>query len=75
MEYENGQCTMPMRTDITRFKCCCSMGAAWGIDCQACPSKNTSEFYKRIETVASIRSKTVLVHENVLFLLYDLAMK
>ena len=43
MKEEDGVCTMAMRTDITRFKCCCSMGAAWGHGCEACPPKNTRE--------------------------------
>ncbi|CAL4130422.1 unnamed protein product, partial [Meganyctiphanes norvegica] len=34
MEYETrtGVCKMPMLMDITKMKCCCSMGAAWGIN-------------------------------------------
>ena len=41
MKYEEGECTMPMRQDLTRFKCCCSMGAAWGSRCEACPRENS----------------------------------
>ena len=43
MEYEDGVCTLPMRMDITRMKCCCSMGAAWGTLCEPCPSKTSSK--------------------------------
>lgn len=41
MEYDDGVCSMPMRSSITKMKCCCSMGAAWGFSCEPCPAKNT----------------------------------
>lgn len=43
MEYKDGFCNMSMRVSITRMKCCCSMGAAWGFDCIPCPAKTTSK--------------------------------
>ena len=52
MKYENDTCTMAMRTDITRFKCCCSMGAAWGDACEACPEKNTGNLFWKIKKVS-----------------------
>ncbi|MCL4121105.1 UNVERIFIED_CONTAM: hypothetical protein GTU68_033752, partial [Idotea baltica] len=44
MKYEDSGCSMPMRTDITKMKCCCSMGAAWGNACEECPSKTSREY-------------------------------
>ena len=39
MKYRNGTCLAPMSRPQTRMVCCCSMGAAWGLDCQACPAE------------------------------------
>ena len=33
------QCSTPMSHPQTRLICCCSMGAAWGNECSACPDK------------------------------------
>jgi hypothetical protein len=36
------ECSAPMSRPQTRLVCCCSMGAAWGDRCGACPSQVTS---------------------------------
>ena len=45
----NGRCTT--RTDglmqVTKADCCCTMGAAWGLMCEHCPSKG-SEAYEEL---------------------------
>ena len=33
------ECSSPMSRPQTRLICCCSMGAAWGNECAACPDK------------------------------------
>ena len=43
MKYESGSCSMPMRIDITKMKCCCSMGTAWGYICEKCPTSGSSK--------------------------------
>lgn len=45
----NGRCTT--RTDglmqVTKADCCCTMGAAWGLMCEHCPTKG-SEAYEEL---------------------------
>ncbi|KAK3920598.1 Fibrillin-1 [Frankliniella fusca] len=43
---EDGRCTAPMSSPQTLMLCCCSMGAAWGRDCQPCPRANTNEYHQ-----------------------------
>ncbi|XP_043193529.1 fibrillin-2-like isoform X1 [Amphibalanus amphitrite] len=44
MQISEGVCSQPMRSDETRLQCCCSMGAAWGLDCKACPAKESADY-------------------------------
>ncbi len=41
-----GQCSS--RTDslmpVTKMDCCCTMGAAWGPQCEACPTPSSLEY-------------------------------
>jgi len=39
--YHRGRCDVPFDVPLTRSACCCSVGAAWGIQCRQCPQKNT----------------------------------
>jgi hypothetical protein len=36
-----GQCSRPRMMPITAKKCCCSMGLAWGRQCEQCPRQGS----------------------------------
>lgn len=36
-------CSLPMRQAIRRDQCCCSVGLAWGHECEACPHKESGK--------------------------------
>ncbi|XP_029469902.1 latent-transforming growth factor beta-binding protein 3 isoform X4 [Rhinatrema bivittatum] len=38
------QCQHPLSTRLTRQLCCCSVGKAWGSNCERCPSDGTAAF-------------------------------
>ncbi|XP_053575957.1 latent-transforming growth factor beta-binding protein 3 [Bombina bombina] len=40
----DGQCQHPLSTILTRQLCCCSVGKAWGSQCEACPADGTASF-------------------------------
>ncbi|OCT84203.1 latent-transforming growth factor beta-binding protein 3 [Xenopus laevis] len=40
----DGQCQHPLSTRLTRQLCCCSVGKAWGSQCEACPADGTASF-------------------------------
>ena len=44
LEGNGTECGQPMSRPQTFTVCCCSMGAAWGNDCQACPVAGTPEY-------------------------------
>ncbi|XP_078057056.1 latent-transforming growth factor beta-binding protein 3 isoform X1 [Mustelus asterias] len=37
-------CTYPLRGELTKQLCCCTVGKAWGSDCDACPNPGAAEF-------------------------------
>jgi len=37
-------CGSPLGEEGPRSSCCCSVGAAWGPDCEKCPEPGTAEF-------------------------------
>ncbi|KAM4721002.1 latent-transforming growth factor beta-binding protein 3 isoform 2-T2 [Rhinophrynus dorsalis] len=39
-----GQCQHPLSRRLTRQLCCCSVGKAWGAQCEACPADGTASF-------------------------------
>ncbi|XP_053304544.1 latent-transforming growth factor beta-binding protein 3 isoform X2 [Spea bombifrons] len=39
-----GQCQHPLSKRMTRQLCCCSVGKAWGPQCEACPVDGTASF-------------------------------
>ena len=45
-EHKGKFCLGPRGQNTTRRNCCCTLAAAWGLDCQACPAQNTKEFQK-----------------------------
>ncbi|RZF38291.1 hypothetical protein LSTR_LSTR007889 [Laodelphax striatellus] len=44
MEFAGGKCSSPMSNEQTKIVCCCSMGAAWGHNCEPCPATGTREY-------------------------------
>eukprot|EP00079_Xenopus_tropicalis_P035172 XP_017948943.1 PREDICTED: latent-transforming growth factor beta-binding protein 3 isoform X2 [Xenopus tropicalis] len=40
----DGQCQHPLSTRLTRQLCCCSVGKAWGSQCEPCPADGTASF-------------------------------
>ena len=40
----SGFCTNGMSQTTKRDQCCCSIGVAWGSDCEACPRQGTREY-------------------------------
>uniref|UniRef100_A0AAQ5XIT2 Latent transforming growth factor beta binding protein 3 n=1 Tax=Amphiprion ocellaris TaxID=80972 RepID=A0AAQ5XIT2_AMPOC len=39
-------CEHPLQTDITQEMCCCTVGKAWGPNCERCPQVGTVAFSK-----------------------------
>ncbi|XP_063293874.1 latent-transforming growth factor beta-binding protein 3 [Pelobates fuscus] len=39
-----GQCQHPLSKRMTKQLCCCSVGKAWGSQCEACPADGTASF-------------------------------
>lgn len=44
MSYINNTCINAMSQSQTKMLCCCSMGAAWGINCEACPTLGSRDY-------------------------------
>uniref|UniRef100_A0A8D8X304 Fibrillin-2 n=1 Tax=Cacopsylla melanoneura TaxID=428564 RepID=A0A8D8X304_9HEMI len=44
----NGRCVLPtgsaLLLEVTRMDCCCTMGVAWGPQCQMCASRGSQEY-------------------------------
>uniref|UniRef100_S4RY04 Latent transforming growth factor beta binding protein 1 n=1 Tax=Petromyzon marinus TaxID=7757 RepID=S4RY04_PETMA len=38
------RCQHPLPVPVSRPVCCCSVGVAWGSDCQRCPAKNSDAY-------------------------------
>ncbi|KAM3920564.1 latent-transforming growth factor beta-binding protein 3 isoform 1-T1 [Leptodactylus fuscus] len=41
---QEGQCQHPISIRMTQQLCCCSVGKAWGPQCEACPTEGTASF-------------------------------
>ncbi|XP_056383427.1 latent-transforming growth factor beta-binding protein 3 isoform X2 [Hyla sarda] len=41
---QEGQCQHPISIRMTQQLCCCSVGKAWGPQCEACPAEGTASF-------------------------------
>ncbi|XP_048475582.1 latent-transforming growth factor beta-binding protein 3-like [Rhincodon typus] len=37
-------CTYPLRGELTKQLCCCTVGKAWGSNCDPCPNPGAAEF-------------------------------
>ncbi|NXG51537.1 FBN2 protein, partial [Psilopogon haemacephalus] len=44
MRWDEDECTEPLPGKYRMDMCCCSVGSAWGIDCEECPKAGTSEY-------------------------------
>ncbi|XP_067829444.1 fibrillin-1-like isoform X1 [Heptranchias perlo] len=44
MKYDEDECAVPLPGRLRIDACCCSVGAAWGPDCEKCPEKGTKDF-------------------------------
>ncbi|XP_073160007.1 fibrillin-1 isoform X6 [Lepidochelys kempii] len=44
LKHEDEECTLPIAGRHRMDSCCCSVGAAWGPECEECPVKATPEF-------------------------------
>lgn len=44
LQHEDEQCTSQIPGRHRMDACCCSVGAAWGFDCEECPLKGSPEF-------------------------------
>ena len=45
MSYANNKCTNAMTQPQSKMVCCCSMGAAWGKICEACPKQGSRNIH------------------------------
>lgn len=45
MSHAEGNCSNAMSQPQTLMVCCCSMGAAWGNACQACPEQGSRTYF------------------------------
>ncbi|MGH0160718.1 UNVERIFIED_CONTAM: hypothetical protein FKN15_039516 [Acipenser sinensis] len=41
---QSDQCDHPLSGHLNKQLCCCSVGAAWGKDCERCPKDGTDAF-------------------------------
>ncbi|XP_033023454.1 fibrillin-1 isoform X1 [Lacerta agilis] len=44
LDHDDEDCTKPIGGRHRQDACCCSVGAAWGPDCDECPDKGTPEY-------------------------------
>lgn len=44
MKWHEDECGEPLPGRYRVDMCCCSVGSAWGIDCEECPKASTSEY-------------------------------
>lgn len=44
MKWDEDECVEPLPGRYRADLCCCTVGAAWGVDCEACPKAGTPEF-------------------------------
>lgn len=43
---DEGRCEHPLPTSLTQVMCCCTVGKAWGSNCERCPQVGTVAFGK-----------------------------
>ncbi|XP_065299649.1 fibrillin-2-like isoform X2 [Dermacentor albipictus] len=60
-------CSHPMMTNQTKMTCCCSVGKAWGHQCQPCPQPNTPQYTKlcTVTTVGTVMNPLTLEVDDV----------
>uniref|UniRef100_A0A4X2ME62 Fibrillin 3 n=1 Tax=Vombatus ursinus TaxID=29139 RepID=A0A4X2ME62_VOMUR len=44
LKWDEDECLAPLSGKYRMDMCCCSVGAAWGVDCEACPEPGSPEF-------------------------------
>eukprot|EP00061_Rhincodon_typus_P009743 g33477.t1 len=44
LKYDEDECIEPLAVRLRIDACCCSVGAAWGPDCERCPKEGTSDY-------------------------------
>lgn len=44
MKWHEDECGEPLPGRYRVDMCCCSVGSAWGIDCEECPKPGTPEY-------------------------------
>uniref|UniRef100_A0A4W3HSE0 Fibrillin-2 n=1 Tax=Callorhinchus milii TaxID=7868 RepID=A0A4W3HSE0_CALMI len=44
LRWDEDECTEPVTGRFRMDACCCSIGAAWGLDCDECPTHGTKEY-------------------------------
>jgi len=44
MKWDEDECTEPLPGKYRIDMCCCSVGSAWGIDCEECPKVGSNEY-------------------------------
>ena len=44
MKWDEDECVEPLPGRYRVDMCCCSVGAAWGVDCEECPKPDSLEF-------------------------------
>ncbi|XP_029430269.1 fibrillin-1 [Rhinatrema bivittatum] len=44
LKHEDEECSSPIAGRHRMDSCCCSVGAAWGPECEECPSKGSEEY-------------------------------
>ncbi|XP_077556924.1 fibrillin-1-like isoform X1 [Haemaphysalis longicornis] len=60
-------CSHPMMTNQTKMTCCCSVGKAWGRDCQLCPQRGSPEYLQlcTVTTVGTMMNPITLEVDDV----------
>lgn len=44
LKWDEDECVEPLPGRYRVDMCCCTVGAAWGVDCEACPKPSTPEY-------------------------------
>lgn len=44
MRWDEDECTEPLPGKFRMDMCCCSVGSAWGSDCEECPRPGSSDY-------------------------------
>lgn len=58
------RCSQEMGSPVTKATCCCSIGKAWGPQCELCPKVESEEYKSLCPGGTGYRPNTLTVSTN-----------